>query len=105
MDRGRQRSLSFFKLDMERIEFEKVVNAAVRERACSLVEIVFNDDDNVFEITIDKEGADVDLKDCEFVHRAVLAAFDRNIEDYSLTVTSPGISGEEADEMLKKIKD
>ena len=27
MDRGRQRSLSFFKLDMERIEFEKVVNA------------------------------------------------------------------------------
>ena len=79
---------------MERIEFEKVVNAAVRESACSLVEI-----------TIDKEGADVDLKDCEFVHRAVLAAFDRNIEDYSLTVTSPGISGEEADEMLKKIKD
>lgn len=105
MDRGRQRSLSFFETDMERIEFEKVVGAAVQERACSLVEIVFNDDDNVFEVTIDKDGADVDLKDCEFVHRAVLAAFDRNIEDYSLTVTSLGISGEEADEMLKKIKE
>ena len=34
------------------------------------------------------------------VHRAVLAAFDRDIEDYALTVSSVGISAEEADALL-----
>ena len=90
---------------MDRSEFEKVVEKAVAERGCSLVDILFNDDDNVFEVTIDKAGADVDLADCEYVHRAVLAAFDRNIEDYALTVTSLGIGAEEADEILKTIQE
>ena len=48
---------------------------------------------------------DVQLADCEHVHRAILAAFDRNIEDYSLTVGSVGIDAEEADEMLKTINE
>ncbi len=91
--------------DMERTEFEKVVLQAVQERGCSLVEIMFNDDDNVFEVTIDKADADVELADCEYVHRAVLAAFDRNVEDYALTVSSVGIDAAEADEMLKSINE
>ena len=91
--------------DMERTEFEKVVLQAVQERGCSLVEIIFNDDDNVFEVTIDKADADVELSDCEYVHRAVLAAFDRNVEDYALTVSSVGIDAAEADEMLKSINE
>ena len=95
----------FFFIDMERKEFEKVVEKAVAERGCSLVDIMFNDDDNVFEVTIDKADADVELADCEYVHRAVLAAFDRNIEDYSLTVGSVGIDAAEADEILKTIKE
>ena len=95
----------FFFIDMDRQEFEKVVEKAVAERGCSLVDIVFNDDDNVFEVTIDKAGADVGLADCEYVHRAVLAAFDRNVEDYALTVGSVGIDAAEADEMLKDINE
>jgi len=35
----------------------------------------------------------------------VLAAFDRDVEDYALTVGSLGISREEADEILKTIKE
>ena len=97
------RKVFFFICNMDKVKFQEVVDAAVLERGCKLVDIAFDDDDNVFEITIDKEGADVDLADCEYVHRAVLAAFDRNIEDYSLTVGSVGISAEEADEMLKTI--
>ena len=89
---------------MDRTEFEKVVEKAVAERGCSLVDIMFNDDDNVFEVTIDKADADVDLADCEYVHRAVLTAFDRNIEDYALTVGTAGISSEEADELLANEK-
>ncbi len=90
---------------MEKDKFLAVVEQAVSERACELVEVMFNDDDNVFEIVIDKKDADVELSDCEYIHRAVLAAFDRNIEDYSLTVGSAGIDAAEADEMLKTIKE
>ena len=95
----------FFFITMDRTEFEKVVEKAVAERGCSLVDIMFNDGDNVFEVTIDKADADVELADCEYVHRAVLTAFDRNIEDYALTVGSVGIDAAEADEMLQTIKD
>jgi ribosome maturation factor RimP len=87
---------------MERSELMKVLEQAAAQRGCEVVELDFNDDDNVFEVTIDKPSADVDIADCEFVHRAVLAAFDRNIEDYSLTVSSVGISAEEADALLRE---
>lgn len=101
---GPERSSFLFEY-MQRDQFQKVVETAVAERGCVLVEIMFDDDDNVFEVVIDKEGANVDLGDCEYVHRAVLSAFDRNIEDYSLTVGSAGIDADEADEMLKTINE
>lgn len=90
---------------MEKAELQKVLEKAALERGCKVVKLAFDDDDNVFEVTIDKEAGDVDLSDCEYVHRAVLAAFDRNIEDYALTVGSVGIDAEQADEILKTIKD
>lgn len=97
--------LLFFCYDsaMQREEFENVVKKAAAGRGCKLVAIDWNDDDNVFEVTIDKEGAPVDLADCESVHRAVLAAFDRDVEDYALTVGSVGIDAQQADEILKTI--
>lgn len=90
---------------MERSKFQKVVEDAARERGCVVVDIDFNDDDNVFEVTVDKEGGCVDLSDCEFVHRAVLAAFDRDVEDYALTVGSVGLDSGEADKLLETIKE
>lgn len=90
---------------MDRNEFEKVLSAAAAERGCTVADVDFNDDDNVFDVILDKAGSTVDLGDCEFVHRAVLAAFDRDVEDYALTVGSRGISSEEADEMLKTINE
>jgi len=90
---------------MKQEELSKVLEKAAGEKNCKIVELVFNDDDNVFEVTIDKiDGSPVDLSDCEYVHRAVLAAFDRNVEDYALTVSSLGIDAEQADEMLKTIE-
>lgn len=87
-------------------ELLKVLEAAAQERGCKVVDLMFNDDDNVFEVTIDKSDASpVDLSDCEFVHRAVLAEFDRNVEDYALTVGSVGMDPGEADEMLKTINE
>jgi len=97
-------SLSFF-LNMERKELEKVLLEAAANRGCTVFALDFNDDDNVFDVTLDKEEGAVDLSDCEFVHRAVLAAFDRDVEDYALTVGSRGISADEADDMLKTINE
>ena len=88
---------------MQRNEFENVVKKAAAERGCELVAVDWNDDDNVFDVTIDKAGEPVSLEDCEYVHRAVLAAFDRDIEDYALTVGSVGIGADEADEILKTL--
>ena len=90
---------------MNRSELEAVLEKAAQQRGCKVVDLQFDDDDNVFDVTIDKESGYVDLSECEFVHRAVLAAFDRNVEDYSLTVGSVGISSESADEILKTINE
>ena len=90
---------------MDRNKFESVLAQAAAERGCAVVELAFDDDDNIFEVTIDKKEGLVDLEDCEYVHRAVLGAFDRNVEDYSLTVGSLGLSPEEADKILETIND
>ena len=82
---------------MEKKELQPVLEKAAAERACSIVALELDDDNNI-EVTIDKEGG-ADLADCEYVHRAVLAAFDRDIEDYALTFGTAGISSEEADEL------
>ncbi len=87
---------------MEKNEILPVVEKACAERACTLVQLDVDDDNNI-ELTIDKP-AGADLEDCEYVHRAVLAAFDRDVEDYALTVSSAGITAEEADEMMKEDK-
>ena len=97
--------LLFFVADMDRNLFEQTVLQAAGERGCKLVSIDWNDDDNIFEVTIDRESEPVSLEDCEFVHRAVLAAFNRDIEDYALTVGSLGMDAAEADEILKSIQE
>ena len=102
---GAARFLSFIFKTMDREAFYKVVEDAAALRGLTVAGIDFDDDENVFVVTIDKEDGDVDLADCESVHRAVLAAFDRDVEDYSLTVTSLGIDAEEADELLRTSED
>ena len=92
-------------LEMDRTELQKVLDAAALERGCSVAVLDFDEDDNVIDVTITKAEGSVNLGDCEYVHRAVLAAFDRDVEDYALTVGSAGISGAEADALLKEMGD
>lgn len=83
----------------------KVLQAAAAECGCSVAELEFDGDENVFDVTLEKTSGEVTLEDCEHVHRAVLAAFDRDVEDYALTVGSRGISPAEADRILSTIKE
>ncbi len=89
---------------MDEKKLNEVVEAAARERGCTVVGLKLDDDNNI-EVTVDRGGSPVELADCEFIHRAVLGAFDRDVEDYALTVTSLGISAEEADRLLTEIND
>lgn len=89
---------------MEKQDLIPVLEKAVLECGCTLVGIE-DDGDNNFDVTISRPGGDVRMEDCEHVHRAVLDSFDRDVEDYALTVGSAGIPADEADEMLKSIKE
>ena len=86
---------------MDEAKLRTVALEAAEKQGCSIVSLMLDDDNNI-EITIAREGAPVELQHCEAVHRAVLAAFDRDVEDYALTVSSEGISGEEADRLLQE---
>lgn len=84
---------------MDEVKLRQVAQAAAEKQGCSIVALTLDDDNNI-EITLAGSGAPVELQDCESVHRAVLAAFDRDVEDYALTVSSEGLSPEEADRLL-----
>ena len=59
-------------------------------RNCFIVEINVSRDNDV-EIVIESENAEVTLEDCTELSRIFEEKFDRNVEDYSLTVGSAGL--------------
>ena len=62
----------------------------VAERGCFIVDAEIGKDDDIT-LTLDKENGSVSLEDCEAINDAFLAVFDKDSEDYSLTVTSAGL--------------
>ncbi len=66
------------------------ISGEVARLGCFLVEVKVGKDDDIL-VVIEKESGSVDLEDCEAVNDAFLAAFDRDEEDYSLTVSSAGL--------------
>lgn len=75
---------------MEQEKILSIVDEAVAGRGCFVVDITVSKDNDIV-VTIEKETGDVDLEDCVSVNDAFLAAFDKDVEDYSLTVTSAGL--------------
>ncbi len=75
---------------MKKEEIIKAVEAAVAERGCFLVEVTVSAANDV-EIVIEKEEGIVDWDDCASIDAVVHAAFDQDVEDYSLTVSSAGL--------------
>lgn len=75
---------------MNLLKIEDAIGSEIVARGCYIIEIFVSKDNDV-EITIDSEEGQVELDDCVAVSRAFEAAFDREIEDYSITVTSAGL--------------
>ena len=75
---------------MKKEEIIQAVETAVAERGCFIVEVTVNAMNDV-EIVLEKEEGIVDWDDCAAIDRVVHEAFDQDVEDYSLTVSSAGL--------------
>ena len=75
---------------MKKENIIQAVEAAVSERGCFLVEVVLSAE-NDMEIVIEKTEGSVDWDDCAAVDKAIHEAFDQDVEDYALTVSSAGL--------------
>lgn len=75
---------------MDKKKILDTIEPSVSSRGCFIVDVSVSKDNDII-VTIEKDEGTVDLEDCESVNDAFLAAFDKDTEDYSLTVTSAGL--------------
>jgi len=75
------------------IQKEKLANSIdkyLQDNSLFLVDITISADNDI-EITVESSVCDVNLDNCTSISRIVGDNFSRDIEDYSLTVTSAGL--------------
>ena len=75
---------------MNKEQIIKAVEAAVAQRGCFIVEVTVSKDNDI-EIIIEKEEGVVDWEDCAAIDKVMHEAFDQDVEDYALTVSSAGL--------------
>ena len=75
---------------MNKEQIIQAIEGAVAERGCFLVEVTVSATNDI-EIVIEKETGSVDWEDCAAIDKAVHEAFDQDVEDYALTVSSAGL--------------
>jgi ribosome maturation factor RimP len=71
-------------------EIIDAIGSEIVARGCYLVEVTVSKENDV-EVVIESEEGIVDLEDCVAISRYFETVFDREKEDYSLTVTSAGL--------------
>ena len=71
-------------------EIKDAMEGAIVARNCFIVEIKISKD-NEIELTVESEEGIVTLDDCVDISRKFEEKFDREVEDYELTVTSAGL--------------
>ena len=75
---------------MDKELIQKAIEPVVEAMGCFIVEITVSKDNDVT-LTVEKTSGEVSLDDCVAINDAFLAAFDKDAEDYSLTVSSAGL--------------
>ena len=79
-------------------EIQDAILPAVVARKCFIVDINVSADNDIV-LAIESEEGTVVLDDCVELSRAIEEHFDREVEDYSLTVTSAGL-----DQLFKMLR-
>ena len=59
-------------------------------RGCFLVDITISKDNDII-VAIESEESEVEIDDCVHISRYFESKFDREVEDYSITITSAGL--------------
>ena len=77
-------------VSMEKDLIIKSIEPAVNQRGCFIVDVSLSRDNDIV-LTVEKEVGEMDLEDCVAINDAFLAIFDKDAEDYSLTVSSAGL--------------
>ena len=75
---------------MNTTEIQDAISEAIVARGLFIVEINISADNDI-EITVESEKGEVTLDDCVEINGVFESKFDREKEDYSLTVTSAGL--------------
>ena len=71
-------------------EIKEAIEGEIIARGLYLIDITVSKDNDI-EVTIESEEGIVELEDCVALSRYFETCFDREAEDYSLTVTSAGL--------------
>ncbi len=71
-------------------EIIDAIESEIVARGLYIIEVTISKDNDV-EVTIESEEGKVELEDCVAISRFFETKFDRETEDYSLTVTSAGL--------------
>ncbi len=82
--------LSFFIRNMKKEQILQAVEPAVAQRGCFLVDVTVSAENDI-EIILEKEQGEVDWEDCAAIDAVMHQAFDQDVEDYALTVSSAGL--------------
>ena len=75
---------------MNKDQIIRTIEPVVAERGCFLVELSVSASNDI-EVIIEKEEGVVDWEDCAAIDKVVHEAFDQDVEDYALTVSSAGL--------------
>ena len=71
-------------------EIKDALQSELVARGCFLVDVSVSKDNDIV-VTIESESGKIELDDCVALSRYFEAQFDREVEDYSLTMTSAGL--------------
>ena len=75
---------------MNKEQIIQAIEPTVAQRGCFLVDVTVSAENDI-EIVLEKGEGDVDWEDCAAIDQVVHAAFDQDVEDYALTVSSAGL--------------
>ena len=76
--------------DMNISEIKDAIGGEIAARGCFLVDVSVSKDNDIV-LTIESENGKIELDDCVSLSRCFETKFDREVEDYSLTVSSAGL--------------
>ena len=77
-------------MSMDKELIQKTIEPVVEKLGCFIVEIIVTKDNDIT-LTVEKTAGEVSLEDCVALNDAFIEAFDKDVEDYSLTVSSAGL--------------